>query len=141
MKLKDMSKEELEMLSYAEIAVMVLEENNKKMKVAEVFSKICNLLGLTQSEYENRIADFYELISTNKSFIILPEGYVDLKSKHNTKVIIDEEDEEVIVEEVAEEEIQEDEEDIFSDIDEDDDTADDDLQDFVVYDSDDEANS
>ena len=143
MKLKDISREELEMMGYAELAEIVLNESKKKMKIADIFRKICKALGLSDEEYENRISEFFEIVSTNKLFTILPQGYCDLKTRHNTKVIMDEDEEEVIIDEELPEEENEDneEEDIFYDENEDDDVADDDLQDFVVLDEDEEANS
>ena len=146
MKLKNMSKEELEMMSYAEIASLILTENKKKMKIADVFKKLCNLLGLSDKEYENGISEFFEIISTNKLFTVLPGGFCDLKARHNTKVVIDEDEEEIVVEEEPsdEEETEEsdEEEEIFYDEDSDDDDVvdDDELQDFVILDED-EANS
>lgn len=144
MKLKDISKEELEMMSYAELAEIVLNESKKKMKIADIFKKICKALDLSDAEYENRISEFFEIVSTNKLFTILPQGYCDLKTRHNTKVIMDDEDEDLIVEEendMLEDETEDENEDIFYDENEDDDTPDDELQDFVVLDEDEEANS
>lgn len=145
MKLKNMSREELEMLSYAEIASLILTENKKKMKIAEVFKKICDLLGLSNAEYENGISEFFEIVSTNKLFTVLPGGFCDLKVRHKTKVVVDDEDEEGLVEEESEdEEIESDEENeeiFYDDSAEDDDVCDnDELQDFVIIDED-EANS
>lgn len=145
MKLKDISREELEMMGYAELAEIVLNESKKKMKIADIFKKICKALGLTDAEYEDRISEFFEIVSTNKLFTILPQGYCDLKTRHNTKVIIDEDDEEIVVDEEMEPEEIEDEEDnediFYDDTTDDDDVADDDLQDFVVVDEDEEVNS
>lgn len=144
MKLKDISKEELEMMGYAELAEIVLNESKKKMKIADIFQKICKALGLSDAEYEDRISEFFEIVSTNKLFTILPQGYCDLKTRHNTKVIMDDEEEEIVLDEEneSEDEIEEDEnEDIFYDEAEDDDVADDELQDFVVLDEDEEVNS
>lgn len=144
MKLKDLSKEEIEMMGYAELAEIVLNESKKKMKIADIFKKICKAMGLTDAEYEDRISEFFEIVSTNKLFTILPQGYCDLKTRHNTKVIMDEDDEEIVIDdELESEEPEEDEEteDIFYDDTEDDDVPDDDLQDFVVVDEDEEVNS
>lgn len=142
MKLKDYKKEDLELMGYDDIAVLVLQEVNKKMKITDLFKKVCNLLGLSDKEYEQRIGDFFELLSTNKNFIMLENGYWDLKSKHNSKVIIDEDDEEIVDSIDEDEEIDdEDEEDIFYDGDDDDDVQEDDLKDLVVIDGDEEANS
>lgn len=144
MKLKDISREELEMMGYAELAEIVLNESKKKMKIADIFKKICKALGLTDAEYEDRISEFFEIVSTNKLFTILPQGYCDLKTRHNTKVIMDDDEEEIVVDEEVEDEVpeeDEDNEDIFYDDTEDDDIPDDDLQDFVVVDEDEEVNS
>jgi DNA-directed RNA polymerase subunit delta len=144
MKLKDIPKEELEMMGYAELAEIVLNESKKKMKIADIFKKICKALDLTDAEYEDRISEFFEIVSTNKLFTILPQGYCDLKTRHNTKVIMDEDEEEIIVdEEIEPEEIEEEDEneDIFYDDTDEDDVPDDDLQDFVVVDEDEEINS
>ena len=145
MKLKDISKEELEMMGYAELAEIVLNESKKKMKIADIFKKICKALDLSDAEYEDRISEFFEIVSTNKLFTILPQGYCDLKTRHNTKVIMDEDEEEIVIDEETEsdenEEVEDENEDIFYDENEDDDVADDDLQDFVVVDEDEEINS
>ncbi len=143
MKLKDISREELEMMGYAELAEIVLNDKKKKMKIADIFKEICKALGLTDQEYEDRISEFFEVVSTNKLFTILPQGYCDLNKRHNTKVVMDDEEDLQLDEEIeSEEEIENEEEDeIFYDENEDDDVADDDLQDFVVVDEDEEANS
>ena len=143
MKLKNMSREELEMMSYAEIASLILTENKKKMKIAEVFQKICSLLGLSNAEYENGISEFFEIVSTNKLFTVLDGGFCDLKVRHKTKVVVDNDEEEPVADEEAEEEVEEteDEEIFYDETAEDDDVCDDDeLQDFVIVDED-EANS
>ena len=143
MKLKDISREELEMMGYAELAEIVLNDKKKKMKIADIFKEICKALGLTDQEYEDRISEFFEVVSTNKLFTILPQGYCDLNKRHNTKVVIDDEEDLPLDEEIeSDEEIETEEDDeIFYDENEDDDVADDDLQDFVVVDEDEEANS
>ena len=145
MKLKEISQEELELMSYDELAALILEESGKKMKIFDLFKKVCNILKLSEAEFENKIADFFEILSTNKKFIMLENGYWDLKVKHNVEMIIDEEDDESLNEVMEEEmdiEREEDETDIFYETDDTDDEEDDDLQDLVVIDVDeDEANS
>lgn len=140
MKLKDYKKDELELMGYDDIAIIVLQESGKKMKIADIFKKICDALGMSECEYENRIGDFFELLSTNKNFIMLENGFWDLKSKHNSKVVIDEEEEDATDASEEEEEIEEtreDEEDIFYETD-DDDEVEDDLNDLVIIDMDEE---
>lgn len=142
MKLKDYSKEELEAMSYDDIAFMVLTESKKQMKVNELFKEVCNLLEVSEDEFVNKLPAFFDVLSTDHRFIMLENGLWDLKEKHSTKVVIDNEDEEDIeVEEIEEiEEPIEDEEDIYTDdADSDELDDDDDLKDLVIIDED-EAN-
>lgn len=144
MKLKDIPKSELELLSYKEIAKMYLEENKVTKTTAELFKEICTLLELSNQEYEDKIADFFETLSTSKEFILLENGKWDLKINHKVKVVIEDLDDEV-TEETDEEEIDdnisEDEEEIddVDSIDDDnyiDDDTDDDLADLTIVDDD-----
>ncbi len=141
MKLKDIPLEELELMGYDEIAKIVLEESGKKMKIFDIFKKVCNALHLSDADFENKITDFFEMLSTNKNFTMLENGYWDLRSKHNLELIIDDEEDESIPE-IAEEVEQSDEDsNIFYETDDTDDEEEDDLQDLVVIDEEDEANS
>lgn len=136
MKLKDISKEELELMSYDDLAHLILQDANKKMKINDLFKKVCTILGLSDKEFENHIADFFEILTTDKRFIMLSDGYWDLKEKHSEKVIIDEDDDEVFIEETEEE--TEEENDNYYDEEENDD-ADEDLKDLVVIDEDEDG--
>lgn len=142
MNLKELSKEELQTMGYDEIAYLVLENNKKKMKLYDLFKKVCSVLELPESTVEDRIADFFELLSTNKKFVLLPNGFWDLATNHLQDIII-EDDEELSSEELEENEDDEDnmmdneneDDDIFYDSDLDDsDDEDDGLQDLVVID-------
>ncbi len=138
--LNEMSKEELELLSYTKIAEMYLKENKKTMNTAELFKEVCNLLELDEREYEEKIADFFESLTTSKEFILLSDGNWDLKANHSVKIdmddIYDETDSE---EELPEEDIEMSEEDNYEDdsyekdID-DDDLVDDDFEDLSIVD-------
>ena len=145
MKLKDLSQEELEAMSYDDIAFMVLTESKKKLKINELFKKVCDLLKLSEQEYMDKLPSFFDVLSTDHRFIMLENGLWDLKSKHSTKVILDTEDEEDEIEdleETLEEEEEETEEDIdiYRDEDETDDIdTDDDLKDLVIIDEEDET--
>ena len=139
MKLKDITKEELEVMGYDDIAYLILEESKKKMKITDLFKKVCSLRGLSDAEYEAHIADFFEILTTDKKFIMLEDGYWDLRTRHSEKLVIEEDDDEY--EDIPEEEDdteEEPEEENFYDEDIDDDTPDDDLKDFVVIDEDEE---
>lgn len=140
MKIKDIKKEDLELMSYDDLAFLILKEAGNKMKINDLFKEVCNLLSLGEDIFENKIADFFELLSTEKRFIMLENGYWDLRDNHSHKVVIDEdEDEDIIIEEI--EEVEEEKEDIFEEADETDDIVEDDLKDFAVIDEDDEENN
>lgn len=133
MNLKNLSKEELEVMSYDDLAFLILKESNKKMKINELFKKVCDLMGLSEKIFEEKIADFFEILTTDKRFTMLEDGCWDLKEKHSEKVIIDEEDDEIFIEESDNEE---EKEELYDD----EDKADDDLKDLVVIDEDEEEN-
>ncbi len=141
-KLKEYSKEELETLNYDDIAYLILEEKKKKMKISDLFNKVCEVLELDEGAYADYIADFFELLTTDKRFIQLNDGYWDLKTKHSEKIVIEDDDEEYeeIIEDNDEEEVEEETDDDYYDEDNDDDDSDDDLKDLVVIDDEDEEN-
>ncbi len=147
MKLSDIPKVELETMNYDDIAYIILNEEKTAMKINILFQKVCDALELDEKSYEDKIADFFELLTTDKRFLMLEDGSWDLKELHNPEIVIDEEEDDTIVEEANEkEDIIEDEEsseeNIFYDSDTDDDLPDNDLEDLVVIDVDDEeANS
>ena len=149
MKLKKLSKEELESMSYDDIAYKIFEEEKKKMKLPVLYKKICDLLELDDAEYEARIGDFFQLISRDQRFTMLENGFWDLKEKYKSQIIINEEDEESDIEEteddtdITEEDEGENEETTYYDEDsEDDDVEEDDLKDLVIIsdEEEDEAN-
>lgn len=84
--LNKLSKGELELLSYAKIAEMYLKENKKTMNTADLFREVCRLLGLDDNEYQERIADFFESLTTSKDFILLSDGNWDLRANHSVKI-------------------------------------------------------
>ena len=144
MKLKDLSKAELEAMSYDDIAELIFKETNRQMKINELFKEVCNLLELSENEFMDKLPAFFDVLSTDQRFLMLENGLWDLKTKHSVKVVVDNEDEEEDVEEDLDledlEEEQEEEEDIFTDDNDDDDLTDDDddLKDLVIIDEDEE---
>lgn len=140
MKIKDMTKEELEALSYDDIAYLILEESGTNTKITDLFQEVCNLLELSHDEYEAKIADFFQMLSTDQRFVMLEKGFWDLKSRHQTKIILDDTDEEDLDEENIDDtdDMAEDNDDeIFYDDEENDDDSDDDLKDLVIVNEDD----
>lgn len=133
----EISKEELEQMSYDDVAYIVLKTKKDKMKIQDLFKNVIEVMELPESSFENHIVDFFELLSTDKRFLMLEQGFWDLKENHKSKVVIDEDDD--IEEEIADdvEEQEEIEEEINYDDDlVDDDDAEDDLKDLVVIDDD-----
>ena len=90
MSLNKMSKEEIELLSYTDIAKLYLEENKTTLNTAELFKAVCELLSLSEIEYSDKITDFFQSLTTSKDFILLNDGKWDLKSKHSVKLSMDE---------------------------------------------------
>lgn len=141
MKKINLTEEELASLSYDDVAHIILEQNGKKMKIQDLFKEVIKTMNLGENAFEEHLADFFELLSTDKRFIMVEKGYWDLKINHSTKLIIDDEDEdEEVIDEVEEidneeevdEEINYDEEIV------DDDETEDDLKDLVILDENEE---
>ena len=144
MKLSKMSKDELELLSYTKIAELYLKENKTQMNTADLFKKVCCLLELSDSVYQNQIADFFQSLTTSKEFILLNDGKWDLKINHSVKVDMDDiyEDklEEEEIDEFSEEEESDEEIDKYNSLDNEDDDdfyTDDDLDDLTIVAEDD----
>ena len=137
--MKELKKENLENMSYKDIAYMLLEKSDS-LNTLELFTKIVELLELSKSTIDSKIADFYTSLTTDKRFVML-DGKWDLRTRHpSDKVIVkieDEDDEDASIageDEEVEDEYEEDEygdgdtsEDEFDD-------NDDDLKDLVVLD-------
>ena len=139
MKLNKIPKNELELLSYTEIAKMYLQENKTTKTTADLFKAICKLLELSEDDYVNNIADFFESLTTSKEFILLENGKWDLKSNHKVKVVIEDIEEENSEEQQEEIEEEVEEEDIDDTIDDEsylDDDSDDDLSDLTIVEED-----
>ncbi len=142
MNLKDISKEELETMGYDEIALLILQNNGKKMKLFDLFKKVCEVLELPENTVEDRISDFFELLSINKKFILLDDGYWDLAVNHMHNIVVEDEDledteevEETDDDNAIDEEEENEDEDIFYDSELDnDDEEEDDLKDLLIID-------
>ena len=133
--IKNMSKEELEILSYTDLAELILKENNSSFNTANLFKQICDLLEYSEEDYAEKIGDFYTSLTTDKRFAFLDNNEWDLREKHPVSIILDAEDEDDIEEE-DEDDIEEDdieEENIDSVIeDEELDDTEEDLEDLAI---------
>ncbi len=136
MKLKNMSKEELETMSYTDITYMLLKENKKSMNTAELFKKICELLELTEEEYGEKIGDFYTSLTIDKRFHMLENAEWDLMENHKVELQLDDdeeiESEETEEDEETEEETEEENIDSIDSLDDDLDDVDDDTLDLSI---------
>lgn len=132
MKLNKMSQEELELYSYVDLTKMILEEG-KTLNTPQLFKKICDLLKLSDEDYENKIGDYYTSLTTDKDFVLLNDGKWDLRDRHSVEIVLDdalEADEEI--EEPFEEETEEDGESIDSDVEVDDLDEEDETEDLTI---------
>lgn len=139
MKLSKMNKEDLELLSYTDIAKLYLEENKTTMNTADLFHQVCSLLGLSERDYQEKIADFFQSLTTSKEFILLDDGKWDLKTNHKVKIDMDElyedkDDEELEDEDLEDEETTE--EDEYNSIDDEEEYAEEDLADLTILNED-----
>lgn len=140
MKTRKLTQEQLEKMSYSDVAELVLTENKKPMKVQDLFTNVIKLMELPDSFFEKKIGDFFALLSTDKRFIMIEKGLWDLRINHSNKITIsvdEEEDEEDLIEEEETYDDITDEEDVDNNInydDEDtvDDDDDDDYKDLVI---------
>lgn len=143
MSIKKMSKEELELLSNKDITNLLLEESKKPINTADLFKKIIELLELPKKTFEDKIADYYTALATDKRFILLDDGRWDLRSRYKSDQVIkisdDEEDEEEVEEnkeEIETSDIEEDEDNYDDKEDDYDDDANEELKDLVIIDED-----
>ncbi len=104
MNIRKMSIEDLELLSYADIAYELLKEDKKSMTTPVLFGEVCKLLEINEDAMFELIGDFYTTLTTDKRFTLLENSEWDLKELHSIKLVVDEEEEEEEEEEeVAEE--------------------------------------
>lgn len=126
MELKNMTKEEIELMSYTDLTYMILKENKKSMNTAELFKKICDLLELGEDEFSTKIGDYYTSLTIDKRFYMLENAEWDLSEKHKIEMEIDDEETEIEEQEEEEENLEEELEENIDDME----SLDDDLDDL-----------
>lgn len=143
MKLKDMKLEELELLSYTDLTYKILKEEKKALNTPTIFHKICDLLGYSETDFEEKIGDYYTSLTIDKRFTMLDSAEWDLRENHVLEINLEEEtseeeeiEEEVETDEEAEEELDVEEESLDSTIEDDLEDSDDDMDDLSVLDED-----
>ena len=138
MNVRQMPLEELELLSYTDIAYELLKLDKKPKTTPILFGEVCKLLEISEDNMMEMIGDFYTTLTTDKRFLLLDSAEWDLKEFHAVKTIVediddeDSSDEEIEDEEEAEPETED--EAVADDIDDFDESDDDmdDLEDLVV---------
>jgi DNA-directed RNA polymerase subunit delta len=117
MDIRNIKAEELESLSYLDIAYKLLKQDKKTMTTIELFKEICSLLKFSDKQYENLVGDFYTSLTVDKRFLLLENGKWDLKENHSVKIIVEDELDDLdgldTIEDIDEE--VDEEKDIFSD--------------------------
>jgi DNA-directed RNA polymerase subunit delta len=97
MSIKKKSIEELELMSYNDIAYEIIKEDKKKKyNTPTLFKEVCKLLGLSDEEFAEKLADFFTALTTDGRFILIDSTNWDLKENHAVKVVVDDGDEEEI---------------------------------------------
>lgn len=132
MSIRKKDKLDLELMSYTDIAYEIIKEDKKQYNTPNLFKEVCNLLEMSESEFEAKIGDFFTALSTDKRFILIDSVNWDLKENHVVKVVVDEGEDDVIDESEDSEEENEEEEPSMEDELEDleDDYSDDDIDDL-----------
>jgi len=123
---KKLKKEELELMSYNDIAHIILK-STPKQNTLDLFHKIGELLELPKKTIENKIGEFYTALTNDKRFLLLDDGRWDLRQNHKAKNLNTEDDFEDFEEEVEDyddEEALEKEDEMFDNEESDDDIAD-----------------
>jgi len=143
MKVK-LTEEQKESMSYADVAFLILNSDSKKIKIQDLFKKVIKVLGLPEEEFTNNIGDFFELLLIDKRFIMLENGYCDLKINHSTRIVFDEDDDDIDLVETIEEEPETEETVTEEEINYDENTVDDDsedeLENLVILEDDEDEN-
>ena len=88
---KKLKKEELELMSYNDIANILLKEN-KNQSTLDLFTKIVEMLELPSQTLENKIGEFNTALTNDKRFLMLEDGTWDLRINHKAQNITIEED-------------------------------------------------
>jgi DNA-directed RNA polymerase subunit delta len=108
MDIRKMGKDELELLSFTDIAYEIIKQDKEPKTTVVLFKEICGLLEMSDSEYEALVADFFTSLTTDKRFILLNSVNWDLRENHVVNIIVDESEDDY--EDTLDEETGEDEE-------------------------------
>jgi DNA-directed RNA polymerase subunit delta len=94
MDIRKMEKDELELLSFTDIAYNIIKQDKEPKTTVVLFKEICDLLGMSEQEYQSLVADFFTSLTTDKRFILLNSVNWDLKENHVVNIFVDESEDE-----------------------------------------------
>ena len=138
--LKDISKEDLELMSYTDISYHILKEKGKTLNTPGIFKEVCKLLGYNDSVFEDKIGDFYTSLTLDKRFTLLDNFEWDLRERNLSAKEEDDVDDDIEeeleddVEEADDSDDEEDEDDFIDDDNMDDDVEEDEFEDLAIVD-------
>lgn len=115
MSIREKDRLDLELMSYTDIAYEIIKEDKKQYNTPNLFREVCNLLELSESEFEEKIGDFFTALTTDKRFILIDSVNWDLKENHVVKVVVDDGEDDTVDESIDEEENENEEEEILED--------------------------
>lgn len=90
MKLKELSQEELQEMSFIEITQFILEERKEPMSFQELTKEIASLLKLSDSELRTRMLQFYTDLNVEGRFFALENNYWGLRKWYPTDQVKEE---------------------------------------------------
>lgn len=93
MNIREIPKEELELLSFNDIAYHIIKEDKASKTTINLFKEICKLLNMSDKQYEALVGDFFTSLTTDKRFILLNSVDWDLKENNVVNIVVDESEE------------------------------------------------
>lgn len=145
MDINKLTKDELEKMSYLDMAYNILKYNKKVYTTVELLKEICDVLEYGEDKFESLVGDFYTSLNLDKRFLLI-DGKWDLTLNHSVKILVEDEldedldeyeetDEDLDDEEIEDDLISEDVE-VLEDIDEE---IEDDLEELSIIDEEEEV--
>lgn len=90
-------------MSMLEVAELLIQRKIKPQKFEKIAKEVCEMMGLTDEEFQSKLAQFYSDLTLSGKFVTVGEDKWDLKSRQKYEVAnydtydIDFEDEEIEV--------------------------------------------
>ena len=137
--MKKYKKEDLELMSYSDIAEIILK-SKKEASTADLFKEIIAMLEMPKSAFESKITDFFTAMTNDKRFILLDTGNWGLRKNYKVSNLLSEEDLEdidEIEEDSYDDEIEDEEDEEIFDQDNDQDDATEEYKNLVIVDEED----